>query len=174
MKTLEQIWNEYTRDFEGLVNGTLADLQTLEGIKSGDTTPEIELAIDGLKDSLKSTLKAVIAFQKANRPKGHYETENGEIYFRASSGIRYEIETGCDLNDNKTLDIYYIVLNAYEDIPTELVGWSFGATFAKTPEYEEIIDKDITEWEEKHPEIVRGILSGENREMSDVLREENE
>ena len=175
MKTLAKIWEDYDRDFDGLINGTLAELQETEHIDSGDTTLELELAMDGLKESVKTMLNSIIAFQKANRPKGHFVSENGEIYFRASSGIRYEVETGKDLNNEKTLDIYYILLNAYEDIPTEFVGWWFGASFVKKPEYEEIIDKDITEWEEKHPEIVEGILSGENREMSIVLKEwENE
>ena len=63
----EQIWNDYDRDLDALIDNTLCALQEKEGIESGDITPELELKLGNAREDLKSVLATIVTFQKASQ-----------------------------------------------------------------------------------------------------------
>ena len=98
-------------------------------------------------------------------------TEQGYYYFRKHNGIRYELNEGVSIGSTQvyTSDILYIMLNAYVDIPCELIDWSFGCDDLEDERYRndmiKFIDHTTDKWEKEHPEITQDILNGKYEEI---------
>lgn len=109
--------------------------------------------------------------------------ENGVYYFRKHNGIKYELLEGLTIGTKETKrfasDMLFVMLSAYDDLPTIFVGWMFGACLFDTlddpnhsnpsidhhdyliRELDHITDK----WESENEVLVQEILVGKYEEM---------
>ena len=93
-------------------------------------------------------------------------SKHGYYFFRKHNGIRYDLNHGVTIGKELASDIIYIMLEAYDDIPCEFVGWMFGCTDLENncPNIPDDLDYYTDKWEQEHPDIVARILNGEVEE----------
>ena len=91
-------------------------------------------------------------------------TNQGFYYFRKHNGIRYELNEGCSIGSTQSYssDIVYIMLESYDELPCQFIGWCSGCDDLENGDTEMIkfIDDITDEWEKKNPEITKNIIDG--------------
>lgn len=94
-----------------------------------------------------------------------YITSNrdGDL-FVSDNGVKYELLEGITMNGKFTSDIFYVMFTSYDCGFSDCVGFSFGASFYKEPEWVQWIDDKVNKWEQEHKDILEGIRSGDIKE----------